>query len=135
TATPAAPTSVRLIRSSTLVIRYKGQKILLDPMFSAKGSFPSFAGRAENPTIDLKVPVDEVLDELDFVLVTHTHPDHFDQAASNILDKGIPLFHQPSDEEYFKYELFRNARSILERIVYKGIEIIRVEAQHGEPSM
>lgn len=128
---PSTQRSVRLIRSSTLIIHYNGQKILVDPMLSSKGSLQSFAGISDNPTIDLKVPVSEIIDALDFVLVTHIHPDHFDKVASDLLDKSIPLFHQPSDEDYFKSEQFINTKGIVESTVFKGIEIIRVEAQHG----
>ncbi len=127
----SAQTSVQLIRSATVVINYNGQKILVDPMLSEKGAFQSFAGVEKNPTIDLKVPVSEIVNSLDLVLVTHSHPDHFDKAASEILDKSILLFHQPADTMYFKNEQFVNAKSISDKTEWNGIEIIRVEAQHG----
>jgi L-ascorbate metabolism protein UlaG (beta-lactamase superfamily) len=127
----SAQTSIQLIRSATLVVHYNGQKILVDPMFSEKGAFRSFAGIEKNPTVDLKVPVAEITNELDLVLVTHIHPDHFDDAASNLLDKSVTLFHQPADVDYFKEQGFKNAKPISNHTVWNGIEITRVDAQHG----
>lgn len=127
----SAQSTVQLIRSATVIITYKGQKILVDPMLSEKGAFQSFAGIEKNPTIDLKIPIDQITNSLDLVLVTHCHPDHFDQAASDLLDKSITLFHQPADTTYFKKEQFKNATAIVDKTVWNGIEIIRVEAQHG----
>ena len=70
--------SLRLIRNATLVIEYAGKKILVDPMLSSKGAFESFAGVEINPTVELKMPVYEIVEGVDLVLVTHTHVDHFD---------------------------------------------------------
>jgi L-ascorbate metabolism protein UlaG (beta-lactamase superfamily) len=127
----AAGASFQLIRSSTVVLNYNGRKILVDPMLSEKGALQSFAGIARNPTVDLTVPVAGIISAVDVVLVTHSHADHFDQAASDLLDKSVTLFHQPSDTAYFEKEQFVNARPIEGTTTWKGIEIIRVEAQHG----
>ena len=126
-----AQASIQLIRNATLVIKYQDQKIVVDPMFSEKGAFQSFAGIEKNPTVNLKVPIAEILNSLDLVLVTHTHPDHFDKAAGDLLDKSIAIFHQPSDVDYFKNGQFQNAKAVTDSTIWKGIEIIRVEAQHG----
>lgn len=108
--------NIQLIRNATLVVKYNGYKILVDPMFSEKGAFNSFAGKENNPTIDLKVSTSDITRSLDLVLVTHTHSDHFDVAASQALDESVTLFHQPSDTAYFQNAQFVNARSILDRI-------------------
>lgn len=126
-----AQTTMQLIRNATLVISYNGHKLLVDPMFSEKGAFQSFAGIQKNPTVDLKVPITEIISSLDLVLVTHTHPDHFDEAATMTLNKSVLLFHQPSDTAYFKNEKFINAQSITASTKWNNIEIIRTDAQHG----
>lgn len=130
-----AQTSLQLIRSATVVLHYNGQKVLVDPMLSEIGLLPSFAQVAKNPTVSLKLPVADITSSLDLVLVTHVHPDHFDKAASDALSKSIPLFHQPADEAHFRNEGFQHAHSIQDRTEWKGIEIIRTEAQHGSGSV
>jgi L-ascorbate metabolism protein UlaG (beta-lactamase superfamily) len=104
-------------------------------MFSGKGAFESFAGIEKNPTVDLMVTVADITEALDFVLVTHTHADHFDKAASDALEKSVILFHQPSDTAYFENEQFQHAEAIVGSKIFKDIEIIRVNAQHGSPEI
>jgi L-ascorbate metabolism protein UlaG (beta-lactamase superfamily) len=41
----------------------------------------------------LKTPIDEILD-VNAVIVTHTHPDHWDDAAISLVPKHLPLFAQ-----------------------------------------
>ena len=103
----ATGASMQLVRNASLIVHYAGKKILVDPMFSPKGAFDSFAGKERNPTADLPMPVDEIIKDLDLVLVTHTHPDHFDPVASEILNKSIKLFHQPADIDFLKKQILR----------------------------
>jgi L-ascorbate metabolism protein UlaG (beta-lactamase superfamily) len=123
--------SLQLVRNATLIIEYAGQKILIDPMLSPKGEFQSFAGVERNPTVDLKVPVSEITKGLNLVMVTHSHPDHFDEAASKILDKSVQLINQPADRDFFKKEGFINAETLDNSRVWNNISIHRIDAQHG----
>jgi L-ascorbate metabolism protein UlaG (beta-lactamase superfamily) len=123
--------SIQLIRNATLVIEYNGKKILVDPMLSPKGAIESWAGIETNPTVELKMPVKGIVDNLDLVIVTHTHDDHFDKAASKTLDKSIALLHQPADVEFFKQEAFTNAEALQDHKVWNGIDIHRIDAEHG----
>ena len=123
--------SLQLVRNATLIIEYAGQKILVDPMLSPKGGFQSFAGIERNPTVELKLPANEITKGLDLVMVTHSHPDHFDEAASKILPKSIGLINQPADRDFFKKEGFTNAETLDGSRVWNNISIHRIEAQHG----
>jgi L-ascorbate metabolism protein UlaG (beta-lactamase superfamily) len=60
-----------------------------------------FAGIARNPTVDLNFNR-HYFKDLDFVIVTHTHSDHFDTLASEKLPKDIKLFCQPADKEFME---------------------------------
>lgn len=64
--------SVQLIRNATLVIEYNGKKILVDPMFSPKGAIDSWAGIQKNPTVELKMPIEKIVKDVDLVLVSHS---------------------------------------------------------------
>lgn len=123
--------TVELVRNATLLIEYNGKKILVDPMLSPKGAIDSWAGIQRNPTIELKMPVEDVVKNVDLVLVTHSHPDHFDKVASESLNKSIELMIQPADKDYFKKEGFNNAAVVDDNKLWKGITIYRVDGQHG----
>jgi len=122
---------VQLIRNATLVIEYSGKKILVDPMLSPKGAIESWAGIQTNPTVELKVPIKDIVKSLDLVLVTHTHDDHFDKVASKTLDKSIALIHQPADKAFFEKERFTNGTALQSSMLWNGINIHRIEAEHG----
>jgi len=72
------------IRNATQIITYAGKRFLIDPMLAPKGAWPGFPGTAHaeirNPMVDLPFGVDKIVD-VDAVIVTHTHEDHWDQAA------------------------------------------------------
>jgi L-ascorbate metabolism protein UlaG (beta-lactamase superfamily) len=128
---PAAKPTVRLIRNATLVLEYAGQKILVDPMLSTKGTIESWGGVERNPTVELKMPVAEIIQNLDLVMVTHTHADHFDEAASKALNKSTELINQPADQEFFQKQGFTNAQTLVDGREWHGIQIHRLEAEHG----
>ncbi|MNQ38046.1 metal-dependent hydrolase [compost metagenome] len=100
-------------------------------MLSPKGAIDSWAGIQRNPTIELKMPVEDVVKDVDLVLVTHTHEDHFDKVASGTLNKSIELMIQPADKDYFQKEGFNNATVIDNNKIWNGINIYRVDGQHG----
>lgn len=122
---------LQLVRNATLVIDYAGKKILIDPMLSPKGAIDSWAGIAKNPTVELKMPVEEIVKDVDLVIVTHTHEDHFDKPASLALNKSTELIIQPADKDFFKKEGFINATVLGDEKVWNDIKITRVDGQHG----
>lgn len=123
--------TVQLVRNATLIIDYAGKKILVDPMLASKGSMVSWAGIQKNPTVELTMPVEDILKDINLVIVTHSHPDHFDTEASNKLSKSTELIIQPADKEFFKKEGFMNATVLEDQKVWNGITINRVEGKHG----
>jgi len=121
------------VRHATSLLTYAGSKLLIDPVFSAKEEFPAIAltpNQRKNPMIDLKTPIKELLD-VDMILSTHSHQDHFDAKAKELLDKRVDLICQPSDEETYKADGFINLMPVEENLKYKNIIITRVDAQHG----
>ena len=88
---------IRQIRNATMKITYAGRMYLTDPLLDPKHSYDSFAEKSPNPTVDLPCPLEEVLEGIDAVLVSHIHIDHFDPTARDHLPKEIPLFCQLSD--------------------------------------
>ncbi|MBB2950687.1 MBL fold metallo-hydrolase [Sphingobacterium sp. JUb56] len=123
--------TIQLVRNATLLIEYGGQRILVDPMLSPKGAIDSWAGIQRNPTIELKMPVEEIVKDVNLVLVSHSHEDHFDKVASKTLNKSIELMIQPADKDFFEKEGFSNATVLNDTKLWNGINIHRLEGQHG----
>ncbi len=81
---------VQQIRNAIVTVEYKGQKFLVDLMFSKKNEFDSFGPATRddrNPVVDLPFSIDKIMDDVDAVIITHTHEDYFDQAAKRTTSK------------------------------------------------
>ncbi|MGM0840297.1 MAG: MBL fold metallo-hydrolase [Bacillota bacterium] len=128
--------NIRLIRNATLVVEYAGKRFLIDPFFAEKGSMPPFPntpnqGRA-NPLVGLPVAVEEVVDEVDAVIVTHLHPDHFDEAAIHALPKELKVFAQnEKDAGTIREKGFLDVKALRKPTTFEGIELIKTSGQHG----
>lgn len=123
------------IRNATLKVEYAGKTFLIDPMLSAKGGFPGFPGtlnsNVANPTVDLPLPMNEIL-AVDAVIVTHTHQDHWDDTAKTVIPKDTLIFTQNSRDQWdIQMSWFRNTRALDERNEFDGITLIKTPGQHG----
>lgn len=123
------------LRNATIIIEYAGKKILVDPMLAEKGSVPGFGGTINshlaNPLVDLPVPMEEILD-VDAVIVTHIHPDHWDDAAINLVPKDMLIFAQnEKDAAEIQAQGFRNVCALGESTVFDGITLIKTPGRHG----
>jgi len=122
---------LQLIRNATMKIEYNGQSILTDPMLSTKFDIESFGGNSRNPTIDLPMSIEEILFGVDAVISSHTHQDHFDTAAMNIIPSDMTILCQPGDAEKFKNNKFSSVNPVHESTIFSEISIIRTMGHHG----
>ena len=122
---------IQLIRNATMKITYAGKTFLTDPMLSPKDEFHPFAGKARNPTVELPLTNDEILEGIESVLVTHTHPDHFDPAAGKTVPKELPVFCQPGDKAQLAEAGFKNITPVDTADVWENITISRTGGKHG----
>lgn len=128
----SAKNSIRLIRNATLRIEYAGKQILVDPMLGSKGTVTSALGVNMNPRVNLTLSVEEILEGLDFSLLTHNHPDHYDDASVKAIRKDMPWFVQTEDVEQVKdHDGFYRAVGVTDSIKHDGITIIRIRGSHG----
>ena len=123
------------IRNATLRLDYGGQRFLIDPMLAERGAFPGFAGTVHsetaNPTVALPVPVEQLFN-VDAVLVTHTHPDHWDEAARTLLPKDLPVFAQNErDAAEIREAGFVDVRVLGERTDFAGVTLSKTAGRHG----
>ena len=104
--------TIRLIRNATLRIHYAGKEILVDPMLAGKGTLQSALGVYKTPRVHLTMPMNEIADGLDMVLLTHNHIDHYDPTVKQHLAKNILFLTQPQDKESITQDGFTNVESI-----------------------
>jgi L-ascorbate metabolism protein UlaG (beta-lactamase superfamily) len=127
------PRHVTLIRSATVIVEINGVRLLVDPMFDDVGARPPVENTdntRRNPLVPLPLPIDDIVDRLDGVLVTHLHRDHFDDGAAERLPKDVPLFCQPGDEHRLRALGFA-ARPIQDALEFRRLVIARTSGAHG----
>jgi L-ascorbate metabolism protein UlaG (beta-lactamase superfamily) len=122
---------IQLIRNATMKITYAGRTILTDPMLAPKGDFEAFAGIARNPTVELPFKIEDIINGIDCVVVTHDHPDHFEKTAGTVLPKTTTVFCQPGDEGKMTGAGFQAVIPIETAYTWEGITFTRTDGQHG----
>ncbi|RPG30236.1 MAG: MBL fold metallo-hydrolase [Muricauda sp. TMED12] len=125
---------MQLVRNATVRLDIGKSSLLIDPILGAKGSQEPipFSNGLNNPLVDLPYTVDKVLSDVDAILVTHYHPDHFDRAAEEFVPKDMLLFCQPSDRERLVEKGFTNLIPIDTVHQWSGIQISRYGASHHQ---
>ena len=108
---------IQQIRNATLKISYADKIFLIDPYLEEKNKFGCFADipgkpflTADNvknqipaPICELPFSVEKILENVDYYLLTHIHPDHIDMnfaegTVGNLLDKKIPILAQDDND-------------------------------------
>jgi L-ascorbate metabolism protein UlaG (beta-lactamase superfamily) len=124
---------MQLIRNATLLLDYGGNHILIDPYLAPKGSRPSYVGKGDkvNPLVELPLTIEQILDGVELVMVSHLHSDHFDPVAHERVPKDLPLFCQPGNEAFIREKGFQDVIVVDDDIAWKGIHITRTDGHHG----
>lgn len=122
---------LQLIRNATLRIHYNNQLILVDPFFAPKHAGESFRGISRNPMVDLPMTPQDIMADVDLVIVSHLHMDHFGPVARQMLPKDLKLVCQPIDEAKIAEDNFSDIVPLDDQIVWNGITITRTQGHHG----
>jgi L-ascorbate metabolism protein UlaG (beta-lactamase superfamily) len=125
---------IQLVRHATLLIDYANMRLLVDPMLSDAGAMAAIQNSPQprpNPLVAMPMPVEQVLDGVHAVLVTHTHRDHWDDAAIQLVAKDLPLFCQPEDQAKMESTHFVNAAAVHDARNWSKICITRTGGHHG----
>ncbi|MBI6855937.1 MBL fold metallo-hydrolase [Pseudomonas cichorii] len=143
--TPKSPSAahkvdLQQVRNATVKISYGATTFLIDPMLSKKGTYPGFENtyrsNLRNPLVDLTESPEKVISGIDAVIVTHTHLDHWDDAAQKALPKDIPLFTQhEEDAKLIRSQGFKNVRVLTDEAEFGGVKITKAGGQHGTDEM
>ncbi|MBN9653365.1 MBL fold metallo-hydrolase [Halobacillus sp. GSS1] len=128
--------NIHQIRNATIVVEYAGKKFLIDPMLAEQGTYPPFpnAPRQDqnNPLVSLPTSIDRIIQDVDAVIVTHLHADHWDDSAKKALPKDIKIFSQnEEDATEIQNDGFQNVEVLHEDTVFEGIQLIKTKGQHG----
>lgn len=119
-----------------MIVTYAGKRFLIDPWLAAKETMPAVTftpnGDRLNPLVDLPIPLAEIVD-VDAVVVTHLHFDHFDDTAKNAIPKNIPMFIQNEEEaETLRSYDFTNVAVLREDGVrYQDVTLTKTGGIHG----
>lgn len=131
-----AHVELQLIRNATLKLKYASVTFLIDPMLADQGQYPGLPGTYQshirNPTTELPLAAGEIIEDVDAIILTHTHPDHWDSVAQTLLPKDIPVFVQNQmDAELIRSQNFENVEILRDAVDFKGVAISRTGGRHG----
>jgi L-ascorbate metabolism protein UlaG (beta-lactamase superfamily) len=123
------------IRNATLRLDFAGTRFLIDPMLSEQHAWPGFAGtprsHLRNPMVPLPVAIDELLD-VDVIIVTHTHEDHWDEAAQRLIHKDQVIYTQHErDATLLRSQGFTQVAVLAEKNSMGDITVSKTAGQHG----
>jgi L-ascorbate metabolism protein UlaG (beta-lactamase superfamily) len=122
---------IQLIRNATLRMTYGDHIFITDPYFASKHSQDPLIGKSRNPTADLPFSVENILADIEMIIVSHLHPDHFDDLAQQLLPKNIQVYCQPGDEREIKEAGFSKVSIVEKEVDWHGVKITRTPGQHG----
>ncbi|MFB1081648.1 MBL fold metallo-hydrolase [Jeotgalibacillus sp. JSM ZJ347] len=127
---------IQLIRNATLIVHYAGKKFLVDPFLGEKGAYPPFQNAARqdqnNPLVELPILLDDIVQDVDAVILTHLHLDHYDEAAKHALPKDLKVFVQNEEDlEKVKADGFENLEILTEQTEFEGVKLIKTVGEHG----
>lgn len=128
---------IHQIRNATLIITYKDKKFLIDPWLMPKDYMPGFEmavnANVRQPRVELPLSVEKIVD-VDAVILTHFHPDHWDEFATKAIDKKIPFFVQSEvDQKQIQSLGFSDVRVVsVSGTEFDGITLYKTFGQHGK---
>ena len=138
------------IRNATIILEYDNKKFLIDPWLAPKGTMGTFkdSGMTKEtidpkhneiamPICDLPKSINEILNNIDYYILTHIHPDHIDimpdGTVGKYLNHNTPIFTQSkNDSDILKKSSFSNVYIMNENtIIDNSIQLIKTPGLHG----
>ena len=104
-------------------------------MLADRHALPGFAGtvssQQRNPMEHLPLSIANIID-VDAVIVTHLHENHWDQAARGALSKDLPVVTQNNtDADVIRGQCFNDVRVLSEDSDFGGVRLIKAAGRHG----
>jgi L-ascorbate metabolism protein UlaG (beta-lactamase superfamily) len=131
---PRGEGSIEFVGTATTIVRYGGFTILTDPNFLHRGErvhlgYGLHSTRLTEPAFGFAM-----LPEIDFVVLSHLHEDHFDRLVERRLDRSIPILTPPAAARALRRKGFRAVCPLDTwdaMDVRKGDSCVRVTAMPG----
>ncbi|HEX2739545.1 MAG TPA: MBL fold metallo-hydrolase [Rubrobacter sp.] len=133
----SAKVRITFLRHATFVFEAGGLRVMVDPMLAPAGAAEPVANtpnQRRNPLVDLPFDEEEtlaLLEEIDAVLVTHTHNDHWDGRARDLIPKQTQILCQPEDENKIRAAGFQQVTPVEDDLEWRGLRISRTGGRHG----
>ncbi|HXW00323.1 MAG TPA: MBL fold metallo-hydrolase [Anaerolineae bacterium] len=128
---------IHFLRHATFIIKLNGINLLVDPMLSRAEAMDPVQNAADQRRIPLiELPLDDtalrqLIEQVDAVLVTHLHRDHWDARAVEFLPQNIPLLCQPEDQTRLSQAGFTAVQPIASEFRWRDIIFNRTGGRHG----
>lgn len=127
--------TLEFIGTATSLIRLGGFTVLTDPNFLHRGQRAYlgkglFSKRVTEPALGPRE-----LPEIDAVVLSHLHGDHFDRIARRELDRGLPILTTPDAARRLRGWGFQGAQALStwdSVVLTKGDEHLSVHSTPGE---
>lgn len=125
------------IRNATIIINYAQTRFLVDPWLGPKDYMPGFEGAVHpeirQPRVELPCPIEKITD-VDAVILTHVHPDHWDDFAAKALNKNIKIFAQSETDKQFLSSLgFTDVEILTQSSTrFRRVTLFKTPGQHGK---
>ncbi len=128
---------IHFVRHATFAFEIGGVRVLVDPMLAEAGTAPAVPNTPnvrQNPLVDLPFEdaiLSDLIESTDAVLVTHTHNDHWDGRARELIPKDRLVLCQPEDEARISGAGFANVSAVDPGLAWKGLQFFRTGGRHG----
>jgi len=122
---------LQLIRSATVKLQAGGSTLLVDPYLAPQGGGKSYAGALASPLVELPLPLEELLRDVDAVFVSHLHSDHFDDSARQLLRKDMPLLCPAAIAAPLREMGFLDVTAIDATLDWHGWQLTLTGGRHG----
>ncbi len=125
------------VRNATLIIEYDNTKFLVDPWLMPKNYMEGFVAAVNSeirqPRVELPFEIEKIVD-VDAVIITHIHPDHWDEFAERSINKNLKIFVQSEiDKNYILTKGFVDVEILADDgTKYNNIKLYRTPTQHGK---
>lgn len=123
------------VRNATVIVEFAGKRFLVDPLLGDKDAYPGFDFSVNShltwPTVELPFPVADILD-VDAIILTHYHPDHWDAAATRLVPKDKLIYSQSQKDAGVLAEAgFTNVKVLADQTKVGEILLTKVPGRHG----